>query len=397
VLIRLAQKLVYRSAMHFETARFAGVGFALALLTAALFCQAEPPASSAPPPPPAARDVPPSPLRDRDGNLVSPTKSVNIGKREYIGPHTWRGVINVTADSTTFQDGEISAPAAPNGVPQGVTFQGDRRNITLRNLKFENIGDGINIGNDQRVDDFTIERCHFVNCRTPDVNSKEHLQGSRGNAFFGSKGRNWTIRESSFITKCKDSSSAEGAGVSSGGACVDYSVQYAMRLGEVRDLKVSDTKFENHNGKACMWLMFVHDAVFEKCEFAGGRITIGARPGDMSDVERGDCRRITFKNCTFNFGVFDDWPASMNVFPGASEIRFEGCAFHTKGDWWLEVDSRETKNISWDQRCTWNGKPVSEHVGVRSSMSVEQMKSQGVGPMSSSRESQQTQSEGFGT
>ena len=290
-------------------------------------------------------------------------------------------MIDIASDSTIYENGQLGAPpASANGIPEGVTFQGDRRNITLRNLKFDGVGNGITIGNDQRVDDLTIERCDFVNCRTPDVNSKEHLEGSRGYGFFGSKGTNWTIQDSSFVTKCRDSASSGGGGA----ACVDFSVQYAMRLGEVRGLKVSNTKFENQNGKACMWLMFVHDAVFEKCEFLGGRITIGSRPGDMSNVESGDCRNITFRNCTFNFGVFDDWPASMNIFPGSSAIRFEGCTFQTKGDWWLEVDSRQTRNITWDEKCTWNGKPVSEFVGVRSSMSLDEMKAQGVGPVKKS-------------
>jgi hypothetical protein len=304
---------------------------------------------------------------------------VQVGTREHVGPHTWRGMIEITSDSIAYQDGELSAPANASGIPEGVTFQGDRRNITLRNLKFEGVGNGITIGSNQRVDDFTIENCHFANCRTPNANSKDHLTGSRGYGFYGAHGRDWIIRNSSFVTKCQPSSSPTGSAT----ACVDYSVQYAMRLGAVHGLKVSDSKFENLNGKACVWLMFVHDAVFEKCEFTGGRITIGARPGDMADVERGDCRNITFRNCTFEFGVFDEWPASMNIFPGSSEIRFEGCTFKTKGDWWLEVDSRQTKNISWDDKCVWNGKPVKEHVGVRSSMSLDEMKAQGVGPAAS--------------
>lgn len=310
-----------------------------------------------------------------------PMRSVEVGERHYQGTHTWDGVIKVESDNITYQRGKISASAA--GVPEGVTFVGDRRHITLRELHFLGVGDGINIGSDQRVDDFTIDQCHFVNCRTPNAHSKDHLLGSRGYAMFGAKGKNWVIRKSSFVTKCppaeiKSESAQEHSSLSHATPNCDFSVQYAMRIGTIDGLHASDTRFENKNGKAVVWLMFVHDAVFENCTFEGGRLIIGARPGDMAEIERGDCRNIVFRNCTFNFDVYEEWPASINVFPGSTNIRFENCRVNTKGEWWIEVDSRETRDITWDERCTWNGKPVTEHVGVRSSMDLEQMKAQGV-------------------
>ena len=298
-----------------------------------------------------------------------PLRPVRVGERHYSGPHTWDGVITVTGDSVSYEGGEIKA--APGGIPQGVTFAGSRSRITLRDLKFEGVGDGINIGNNQRVDHLTIDNCQFTNTRTPDANSKDHLLGSRGNAFFGAKGEHWVIKDSTFKTKCKED-------CSEGDVC--YSVQYAMRLGEVSKLNVKNSTFENRNGKATMWLMFVKDALFEDCTFKHGRITVGARPNDIGDIQKGDCNNLVFRNCTFDFDKSEDWPCSFNIYPGTTSVHFINCTFKSKGDWWLEVDSREVSNVHWDSQCTWNGKPIAEYTGVRSSMSVEEMASKDIAP-----------------
>lgn len=293
-----------------------------------------------------------------------------VGHVNYSGEHTWAGVVQVTADDTIYQDGVVTASVS--GVPQGVTFSGDRKNITLKNLTFNGVGDGVNIGNNQRVDDLIIDNCKFMDCRSPDATSHDVLLGQRGIGIFGSRGTNWTIRNSVFKTKSKDPSHPEQR---------DCSAQYAGRLGEVSGLNVSQTRFENWSGKACVWLMFVRAAAFERTHFDGGMIRIGVRPNDMPGIEVGECRNIIFRDCTFNFGIFDDWPAAICVFPGCENIAFENCRITTVPDskWWLEVDARQTRNIRWS-KCTWNGKPVEGYLGVRSSMSPDEMKTKEIGP-----------------
>lgn len=330
------------------------IAFAVALVVAA---------QNAPPPPRAAAPGPPE----------RPQRIVQVGPVTYSGQHTWRGVIEVGSDDIIFEDGRITTGPASAGLPQGVSFNGNRRNITLRNLTFEGVGDGINIGNDQAVDDLTIDNCRFLGCRTPDVKSDDVLRGSRGYGIFGAKGHNWTIRSSAFQTKCQPEPPQDSA-------AVDFSIQYAMRLGAVHGLNVSDSRFENHNGKPVVWLMFVHDAVFDNAQFVGGRFLVGCRPGDMGGIEKGDCRNITFRNCTFTFGRFEDWPASINMYPGAQKVRFENCTFQTEGDWWLEIDSRNVRDVRWD-KITWNGKLVEGYTGVRSSISEQEMAAKDVGPL----------------
>src|SRR5262245_58746713 len=244
---------------------------------------------------------------------------IRVGQVRYGGEHTWRGVVEVGSDNITFSDGDISA--TPEGVPQGVSFRGHRHGVTLRNLRVDGVGDGVNVGNDTTVDDFFIENCQFLNCCTPDAKSSAHLLASRGMGLWGSGGKNWTIKGSTFTIRSEPPSAASPNTVS---------VQYAMRLGEVEGLTVADSTFESHNGKACVWLMFVHDALFENCRFIGGRFVIGSRPGDMGGIEKGDCRNIVFRGCTFDFDLNNDWPATMLIYPGAEHIRFERCAVNAK-------------------------------------------------------------------
>jgi hypothetical protein len=308
---------------------------------------------------------------------------IRVGDVHYSGEHTWQGVIEVGSDNLLFKNGRISAGPAIAGVPQGVSFIGDRRNITLRNLQFEGVGDGVNIGYDQLIDDFFIDRCSFLNCRAPDVDSEDVLSSSRGYGMFGGSGSNWTIKSSIFQTKCMPAAApVDARATHDDTAACDFSVQYAMRLGNVHGLNVIDSKFENHNGKPAVWLMFVHDAVFERCEFSGGRVLVGVRPGDMGGVEMGDSRNIVFRDCTFNFGTFDDSAAFMHIYPGSESIRFENCTFTTEGEqFWLEVDSRNTADVRWDN-CTWNGEPIEGYAGVRWSESHEEMVARGIGPVS---------------
>lgn len=311
-------------------------------------------------------------LQPSQSRPAGPTtaRTAKVGTLAYAGPHSWRGVVQVDSDDITYEDGQITISSA--GIPQGITFLGSHNLVVLRSLTFDGVGDGINIGNDQTVDDLTIDNCRFINCRSPNATvSDDTLTGNRGYGLFGSGGSNWTITNSSFQTKCKDAKSADQ---------VDYSTQYAARLGKVRGLNISQTRFENWNGKACVWLMFVQMASFQDVQFAGGSIRIGSRPGDMGGIDKGDCRDILFRNCTFKFGAFDNWPASINIFPGSRNIRFEHCTFTTEGDWWIDIDSRDTSDISWDDQCKWNGKQVKGYLGARSSMSQSEMAQQKIGP-----------------
>lgn len=296
-------------------------------------------------------------------------RQVALGAQNYSGPHSWRGVIHVTADNVEYHDGSVSASCT--GVPQGVTFEGDRKNIVLKNLTFDGIGDGINIGNNQRIEDLMIDNCQFLNCRSPDATASDALLGGRGYGVFVSGGKNWTIRNSVFQTMRKDSADP---------ARTDCSTQYAARFGGVHGLNVHSSRFENY-GKACVWLMFVRAAAFDQSEFIGGPVRIGVRPNDMPGVQSGACRNIIFRNCKFVFSSVDDWPASITIFPGSENIVFENCDITTVPgcEWWLEIDSRDTRHIHW-KNCMWNGTKVEGYTGVRSSMSIDDMRQKNIAP-----------------
>jgi hypothetical protein len=296
-----------------------------------------------------------------------------VGATNYRGDHTWRGVIHVTHDNLEYRDGALSAECT--GVPQGVTFEGNRKNVAFKNLTFNGVGDGMNIGNNQTVDDLVIENCKFVECRSPDANSADALLGGRGYGIFASGGKNWSIRNSDFQTRRRDSTDP---------ARTDCSSQYAARLGAIHGLNVQSTRFENH-AKASVWLMAVHAAAFDRSEFVGGSVRIGVRPNDMPGVQKGDCRNIIFRDCTFTFGSVDDWPASITVFPGSENILIEDCEIVTIPgcEWWLEIDSRETRSIHW-RNCTWKGSKIEGYTGVRSSMSIDEMRAKDIGPIAES-------------
>ena len=291
-----------------------------------------------------------------------------VGTINYRGGHTWTGVIQITSDHVTYQDGVITSE--PTGIPQGITFSGNRRNVTLRNLTLKGVGDGMNIENNQSVDDLVIDNCKFLDCRTPGGDSQDVLIRGRGYGIFAHAGKNWTIRDSVFQTT---------TGVPDPTRTTTCS-QYAALLGDIHGLNVSRTRFSN-TGQACAWLMFVHAAVFDEAVFEGGPIRIGARPNDMPGIEKGDCRNIVFRKCKFTFGSHENWPAGILIFPGTENITFEDCEITTIADsgWWLEVDERLTSNIRW-KNCKWNGKPVEGYTGIRSSMSPEQMRARNVGP-----------------
>ena len=301
---------------------------------------------------------------------VMPRPATIVGAKNYSGAHTWSGVLHVTTDNVEYRDGTISADCS--GVPQGVTFEGNRTNIGLVNLTFNGLGDGINIGNNQVVTDLLIDQCKFVECRSPDASSANALMGARGYGIFGSGGKNWTIRNSVFQTRRKDTADSTR---------VDCSSQYAARLGAVHGLNVESTRFENH-AKAVVWLMAVHAASFVDCDFVGGPMRIGVRPDDMPGAQKGDCRNIVFRKCRFTFGSVDDWPASITVFPGSENILFEDCDIVTTTGcgWWLEIDERDTRAIQW-KNCTWNGTRIEGHNGVRSSMSIDAMRQKEIAPL----------------
>jgi hypothetical protein len=279
-------------------------------------------------------------------------------------------MIHVAGDNAIYENGTFSAPAS--GIPQGITFSGSRRGVQFRNLTFTGVGDGLSLENDQSADEIVLDSCQFIDCRSPDANSSDPLLGHRGYGMFVSKGKNWMIRNCTFKTKVKDPSNA---------AQRDWSTQYAMRLGAVHGLKVSDSRFENWAGKSCVWLMFVHEAVFERVEFSGGPLRIGARPNEMPGVAIGDCHNIIFRDCQFTFGDFYNWPASLLVFPGTENIRFENCRFKTVEGcgWWIDIDPRKTHKIRWSG-CTWNGQPIEGYAGVRTDMTEDQMREQEIGP-----------------
>lgn len=306
---------------------------------------------------------------DRSTAPSQPVQMRSFGSMTYIGPSTWRGVVYVERDHVLFHDGEFTANLP--GIPQGITFSGNRRNIGFKDLTFNGVGDGLNLANNQRADDIILDTCKFLDCRSPDGNAKDPLLGHRGSGMYVAKGRNWTIRDCVFKTKVKDPANLQQR---------DWSTQYAARLGEVHGLKVSDTRFENWAGKSSVWLMFVHDATFERAEFSGGPLRIGARPNEMPNVALGDCRNIAFRDCQFTFGDFYDWPASILLFPGSENITFENCRFNTVEGcgWWIDIDARSTKDITW-KNCTWNGKAVEGFTGVRTELSEEEMKAKGIG------------------
>lgn len=322
------------------------------------------------------------PLRSTSTSNPPPPPPVNltrIGNINYTGPHTWDGVLTIHADHAAFGDGRITATVT--GIPQGVTFQGNRTGITLRHLVFEGVGDGVNIGNNQRVDELVIDNCHFLNCRTPNVKADDVLLNSRGYGIFGARGRSWTITNSIFRTCVEPESTSSPPHRAS----LSIGSQYAARLGTVHGLNVHNTLFENRNGKATMWLMFVRGAAFDTTSFKGGPIRIGVRPNDLPDVSIGECRHIIFRNCRFEFESHDNWPASVLIWPGTEHVRFERCTFTTQGEWWIDIDSRDTAHITWDSACTWNGKPITGYRGVRTIMSQSQMEQRGIGPQKTSQ------------
>src|SRR5690606_6760208 len=134
-------------------------------------------------------------------------------------------------------------------------------------------------------------------------------------------------------------------------------------------------------GKATLWFMFVRTAVWENVEISGGPVRIGARPTDLAGIERGDCRNSTFQNCSFDFGVFHNWPASIIIWPRSANINFVNCQTTTEPDceWWIDIDTRGTSNVRW-KNCTWNGKLIEGYAGVRTKLTQEQMIARKIGP-----------------
>jgi len=299
-----------------------------------------------------------------------PIKVTKVGRKVTTGGHAWDGVIKIDDDLLMFHDGEIDMPV--DSVKEGVVVDGSRRGILIRNVKINGPGNGVIVQNNASASDVIIDRCQFLECRTPVDGEADPLLGSRGYGMFVSQGRNWTIHRSEFTTKPRDPANP---------AQRDLSVQYAARLGEVIGLNVNRCRFVNHAGKACCWFMFVRNATFQRTSFEGGSIKIGVGPNDMEGVNIGSCENITFSKCRFEFGVFGDWPASVVLLPGCKNIRFNDCDFVTDpgADWWLEVGDRAVFDVKWSN-CTWNGKAIEGFHGVRTNLSPEELKARNVGP-----------------
>jgi len=306
---------------------------------------------------------PPAPARP-------PLKTVKLGRKVTTGGHAWEGVLTVDSDHLMFHDGEVTMPA--DSVKEGLVVDGSRTGVLVRNINVTGAGNGIVVQNGSSLNDVIIDRCRFVECRTPQDGAPDPLLGSRGYGMFVSAGRNWTIHRSEFTTKVRDPADPYQR---------DISVQYAARLGEVIGLNVDRTRFVSHVGKPCVWLMFVRNATFKRTTFEGGSLKIGVGATDIEGVNIGACENITFVDCRFEFGVFGGWPASILLQPGCRNIRLENCDFNTHADaaWWLEVDRSGVFEVTW-KNCMWNGRLIEDYTGVRSELSPNEMKASGVGP-----------------